>query len=218
MWHGRGYYICHSKISPATIFSNSPVNVHRTSSIFRQDGVFGQFDPASMATLSFSIRTPMYLTITEELDQPTESNAHGIDVILRITRFCDRLPSEHHDRGLRIGPRRAIKGGAVDHPQCVHSHDLVVAVDDLPHLATAVVVPYGHHRVTTVLLQRDRRVPVLGQQVDRRAQGHVEQLLHREVVVGEVDEGPRLDHPLDGRDPLDAPPEVLRVLEVVEGD
>lgn len=79
-------------------------------------------------------------------------------------------------------------------------------------------MPDGHDRVLAVLLQRGGHVSMVGEEVDGRASGHVEEDGEGEGVVSEGRHGPRLDDPLYHPQALHAPLEVLRVLEVVECD
>jgi hypothetical protein len=130
----------------------------------------------------------------------------------------DALPSQHHDGGLWIRAGGVLESGAIDHPQSLHPVRPVIVVDDGTDLASAVVVPDGHDGVLAVLLRRPRVVDVARQQVDGEVGGVAEDGLDGGVGVGEVGEGPGLDHLLDRLEAVHAPVQVLLLLEVVEGD
>nr|ACR36433.1 unknown [Zea mays] len=77
-------------------------------------------------------------------------------------------------------------------------------------------MPDGHDGVPAVLLGRPGVVDVPRQEVDGEVGGVGEDGLRGSVGVGEVGEGPGLDHALDRLDAAHAPLQVLRLLEVVE--
>jgi hypothetical protein len=130
--------------------------------------------------------------------------------------FHTHIPSEHHDGGLRVGAGGVLERGAVDHPQSLHAEHPVIVVHDGADLAPAVVMPDGHDGVPAVLLGRPGVVDVPRQEVDGEVGGVGEDGLRGSVGVGEVGEGPGLDHALDRLDAAHATLQVLRLLEVVE--
>jgi len=66
-----------------------------------------------------------------------------------IVPFCDHLqpkiPSEHHQGGLRIGSRRHAEDGSVNNAKRIHSDDLQMGINHPANHAAAVVVPDGAH-------------------------------------------------------------------------
>lgn len=127
------------------------------------------------------------------------------------------IPAKHHNSGLRISPRRVVKGGTIDNAKCIDTKNLVVPVHDFSNLAASVVVPNGHHRVSAELLEREGGVGVFGKQVNGAICSHVQK--HREWHVGisERSECLGFDYLLHRAKALHASLQVYGILEVVEG-
>ena len=120
---------------------------------------------------------------------------------------------------MRISPGGFGKNGAIDNAKPVNTENLVLSVNDLSDMATAVVVPNSDDGVFAKLLQGYRVVGVPRHQVDIGLGTHVEHLLHRGLVaLRVVDKVLRL-RDFDGHSyALDAAAEIVRMAEVVEGD
>jgi len=131
--------------------------------------------------------------------------------------FNSHVPAKHHNGGLRISPRRVVKGGTIDNAKGINTENLVVPVDDFPNLATSVVVPNGHHSVSAELFEREGGIGVFGQQVNGGTRGHVEKHGEWHVGVSEGSECLGFNYLLHRAKPLHAPLQVSGVLEVVEG-
>lgn len=130
-----------------------------------------------------------------------------------------QVPSHHHNSSLRIRSRGESKSGAIDHSERVHAENSVLSVDHSPHLASAVVMPNGQHRVLAVLIEVGGVVGALSRSLVRdEVRRNVNKVIHGEIRIPVLGKCFGLEGSLDGLQALHTDLHILRRGEVVEGD